>query len=124
MKSLPNMLGNYSTNSLQVRSNDGTVIIDVAAAGITLTAPKIQFDTTGDTDGTASGGNVNLTGKKVTLTSSDTDVDLTANGNVNLSGTKYSISGLASYANNAAALLAGLTPGQLYRNGDNVGVVH
>lgn len=29
-----------------------------------------------------------------------------------------------SYANNAAALAAGLTVGQLYRNGDVVQVVH
>lgn len=124
MKSLPNMLANYSTSSLQVRSNDGTVIIDVAAAGITLTAPKVQINTTGDADATASSGNVNLEGEKVQITSSSTDVDLTASGNVNLAGTKYSISGLVSYPNNAAALLAGLTAGQLYRNGDSVGVVH
>ena len=32
--------------------------------------------------------------------------------------------GLVGYANNAAALAGGLTAGQLYRNGDVVGVVH
>jgi uncharacterized protein (DUF2345 family) len=87
----------------------------VAAAGITLTAPKVKISTTGDADATASG--------KVNLTSTD-DTDITASGNVNLTGTKYSIAGLSSYANNAAALAAGLTAGQLYRNGDNLGVVH
>ena len=64
------LIQNYSTNSLQVRSDDGTVIVDVAEAGITLTAPKVQINTSGDIDFMAS-GNVNISGTKVSVTSSD-----------------------------------------------------
>jgi hypothetical protein len=131
MKSQPNMLNDLSTTSLQIRSNDGTVVIEVAANQITMKAPKVVMNTTGDTDATAS-GNANVAGAKVVISSSSDDVDLnsdrdanlTATRNVNLNAAKYSITGLASYANNAAALVAGLTAGQLYRNGDCVGVVH
>jgi hypothetical protein len=35
-----------------------------------------------------------------------------------------SIMGLQAYANNAAALAAGLVAGDLYRIGDTVGIVH
>lgn len=37
---------------------------------------------------------------------------------------KLHVSGLASYASNAAAITGGLTTGAFYRNGDNVCVVH
>ena len=34
------------------------------------------------------------------------------------------LTGLAHYASNAAAITGGLTTGQLYRNGDNLCIVH
>jgi hypothetical protein len=37
---------------------------------------------------------------------------------------KITLSSLSNYANNAAAVTAGLTAGQLYRNGDNLCIVH
>lgn len=43
MTSQPNVLPNYSTTSAQLRSVDGTVVIDLATAGVTVTAPTIQL---------------------------------------------------------------------------------
>lgn len=72
--SQPNVVSNYSTNSAQLRSLDGTVIVDVAEAGVTVTSPKVSLNTTGDVDVTTTGdtnvtatGNVTVTGSKVTL---------------------------------------------------------
>lgn len=69
--SLQNTLDNYSTTSAQLRSDDGTVLIDLATSGITITAPKVTVNTTGDCDVTAS-GNVNVTGSQVVLGPSTT----------------------------------------------------
>jgi phage baseplate assembly protein gpV len=41
MGSQPKVLSNYSTESLQVRSDDGAQVIDVAASGITVTATQV-----------------------------------------------------------------------------------
>jgi hypothetical protein len=41
------LLSNYSTTSAQLRSDDGTVIIDVAETGITVTAPKVIVNSSG-----------------------------------------------------------------------------
>ena len=40
------LLTNYSTTSAQLRSDDGTVIIDVAETGVTVTAPAVQVNAT------------------------------------------------------------------------------
>lgn len=66
--SQPRVLSNYSTESLQVRSDDGTVILDVAESGITMTAPAITINATGD---------VKILGEQVLITSSanDTAID-------------------------------------------------
>jgi hypothetical protein len=47
MWSQPNVLSNYSTTSMQLRSDDGTVTIDVAEAGVTVTAPFVKADNGG-----------------------------------------------------------------------------
>lgn len=39
--SKPRAINNYSTTSAQVRSDDGTVIIDLAETGVTVTAPTV-----------------------------------------------------------------------------------
>jgi Phage protein Gp138 N-terminal domain len=49
------VLANYSGSSAQLRSDDGTVIIDVSLNGITFTAPKVTLNSNGDLDLTASG---------------------------------------------------------------------
>lgn len=43
VRSVPNVIKNYSTTSAQLRSDDGTVLIDLALTGITLTAPSIKM---------------------------------------------------------------------------------
>lgn len=40
--SQPRVLSNYSTSSAQLRSEDGTVTIDVAASAVTITAPTVN----------------------------------------------------------------------------------
>ena len=60
--SQPRVLSSYSTNSAQLRTDDGNTIIDVAEAGVTITAGKLTVNVTGDANITA-GGNVNLQGK-------------------------------------------------------------
>jgi hypothetical protein len=42
----------------------------------------------------------------------------------NFSATAIVIANVPEYADNAAALLAGLTAGKLYRTGDNLKIVH
>ena len=59
--SQPRKLTNYSTDSAQLRSDDGSVVIDLADNGITMTAPKITINSNGDVDISAQ-GNVNIIG--------------------------------------------------------------
>jgi Phage protein Gp138 N-terminal domain len=50
------LLSDYSTDSMQVRSDDGTVVVDVSLEdGLTLTAPTINLNSTGDINISASG---------------------------------------------------------------------
>lgn len=53
--SQPRVLPAYSTTSAQLRSDDGTVVINLAPTGVTVTAPKVTVNTTGDVDITAAG---------------------------------------------------------------------
>jgi len=43
LRSNPRALQNYSLTSAQLRSDDGTVLVDLADAGITITAPSIKL---------------------------------------------------------------------------------
>lgn len=67
-RSAPRAVGSYSGNSAQLRNDDGTVIVDVGAAAITLTAPTINLNAS---------GNVNINGQHVVAASSanDTKID-------------------------------------------------
>lgn len=47
--SQPNNLSNYSTTSMQIRSDDLTVVIDLATGQLTLTAPAISLLASGGT---------------------------------------------------------------------------
>lgn len=70
--SQPNVLGNYSTNSLQIRSDDGATVIDVAEGGVTVTAPTITETASAAVNVTTPlmtvGGNVLITGTDGNLT--------------------------------------------------------
>lgn len=43
ISSLPRALDNYSTNSAQLRSDDGSVVVDLAPAAATITAPEVNI---------------------------------------------------------------------------------
>ncbi|HEY1645877.1 MAG TPA: Gp138 family membrane-puncturing spike protein [Candidatus Saccharimonadales bacterium] len=47
--SQPNVLSNYSTTSLQIRSDDSTKVIDLSPSKITITAPEVDVETVGGT---------------------------------------------------------------------------
>lgn len=66
------LLQQYSTDSVQLRSDDTSVIIDVALDGITLTAPKVTINSGGDVDITAA-GDVNIQGQSIFIESSEDD---------------------------------------------------
>lgn len=53
--SQPNVLDNYSTDSAQLRSDDGNTIVDVAEDGLTLTSKKVTINSSGDVDINATG---------------------------------------------------------------------
>lgn len=59
--SQPRVLSNYSSDSAQLRSDDGNVIVDVAEAGVTVTAPKFTVNCTGE---------VQINGSQVVISSS------------------------------------------------------
>jgi Phage protein Gp138 N-terminal domain len=56
LRSTPVVLSNYSTDSMQLRDDDSTVVIDISTTnGVTITAPKVTVNATGDIDMTAGG---------------------------------------------------------------------
>lgn len=66
MWSQPNVLQNYSTESAQLRSDDGTVIIDVAEEGVTITAPTLVVNCSGEVS-IDSETNISLTAPTIDL---------------------------------------------------------
>ena len=42
VRSVPNVIPNYSTTSAQLRSDDGSVVVDLAMEGIKITAPIVE----------------------------------------------------------------------------------
>jgi hypothetical protein len=43
VRSVPNVIPNYSATSAQLRNDSGLVVIDLAAAGITITSPSLNI---------------------------------------------------------------------------------
>ena len=74
-RSQPRALNNYSANSAQLRSDDGLTIVDVAETGLTLTAPLIGLNSTGNVNILAS-GTVNINGTHVVVASSASDTKI------------------------------------------------
>lgn len=50
MWSQPHVLSNYSTTSMQLRSDDGASVVDVSTAGIAVTAPSVTVKATSAVD--------------------------------------------------------------------------
>jgi hypothetical protein len=67
--SQPNVLASYSTSSVQLRSDDGTVILDVAADAITVTAPTVTVNA--PTINVAGSTAVNITGGHCSIDGQD-----------------------------------------------------
>lgn len=68
------LLSSYSNNSVQVRSDSGTVVMDIGANAITLTAPTINLNAT--TINENASGNVNINASKAVVASSNnTSID-------------------------------------------------
>lgn len=101
-KSNPNVIPNYSTISAQLRSNDGTVIVDVAPTGITLTAPLVQINSTGDVDITAAGA-INLNAGGALTADAGGLIELGAGGEVDISGTDINVDASAAIELTAVA---------------------
>jgi len=59
MWSQKRLLSDYSTSSLQIRSDDGATVIDVSEAGVTITAPSLTANVSGDIDVTV-GGDIDI----------------------------------------------------------------
>jgi len=68
LRSTPRGLKNYSTESMQIRSDDGKVVIDLATNGITITAPNVTVNATKNISIQASGA-LTLQGQTVAITS-------------------------------------------------------
>ena len=62
MRSTPRAVSSYSTSSAQLRSDDGTVVIDLAKNNIHITAPNVTVTSSGD---------IKVTGEDVTITAAD-----------------------------------------------------
>ena len=91
LRSKPRGLPNYSTTSAQLRSDDGTVVIDLASGQITITAPTVVVNSTTATvnaSGTAtvSGNNVDVTATD-TVTVAGNTININAGNVVSIGGT-------------------------------------
>jgi len=74
--SQPNNIPNYSPDSVQLRSDDLSVVVSLSPTKISITAPEIDLSATGD---------IKIQGKKVIIASDD--VDTTIDGKVFLTHT-------------------------------------
>ena len=105
--------------------HSGNLRVSTTAAGATITGDII-----------ATGGDISL-GAGVGTVKAGTNLELNAesgslrlqeagNTKVSVTATRVNISSaiISNYANNAAALAAGLVAGDLYRNGDSLNIVH
>jgi hypothetical protein len=73
------VLSNYSTSSAQLRSDNGSTVIDVAASQVTVTAQTVQVNASGTA--TVQGGTVNVTGSS--------QVNISGNGNTTVEGRNF-----------------------------------
>lgn len=93
-RSQPNVLDNWSTTSAQLRSDDGTVVIDIADGQITITATGGTVEVNADTvNVNASQATVNTSGDAKVIAGGDADVEAGASATV--SGRNVNITGSA-----------------------------
>lgn len=73
------LLPGYSTTSAQIRSDDGTVVIDISSSGVSITAPQVNIHVT---------GNASVSAENVTVTGSQS-VTVSGNGNTSIEGRNF-----------------------------------
>jgi phage baseplate assembly protein gpV len=88
--SQPRVLTAYSTTSVQLRSDDGTVIVDVAAAAVTITAPTVTVNAS--TAANVNAPTVHVTASTTAYVTAPT-VDIAGETAVNITGGHCSIDG-------------------------------
>ena len=81
LRSTPRGIANYSTSSAQLRSDDGTVVIDLATNNIRIKAPNVTV---------ISSANVQVTGEDVTITGADV-VKIEADTKIVVNGANHTI---------------------------------
>lgn len=81
LRSTPRGVSGYSTSSTQLRSDDGTVVIDLAKDNIHITAPNVTV---------TSSNNIKVTGEDVTITAADV-VKIEANTKVVVNGANHTL---------------------------------
>jgi hypothetical protein len=80
MMTKQDLLPSYSTNSMQIRSDDGNTVIDVAESGITITASQVTVHST---------GNVQVTGANTVSVTGSQSVTISGNGNTTIEGRNF-----------------------------------
>lgn len=80
--SQPRVIADYSTDSLEIRSDDGTQAIEVRTDAINITVGS------GDVTVNSQNGNVNVTGQKVVVTGS-AEVDISGSGVTKIEGRNF-----------------------------------
>lgn len=73
VRSTPRGLDNYSTDSMQIRNDDSSVVIDLSDDGVTITAPAITVNATGEVEVNAE--TVTIAGSSSVTISSNTTID-------------------------------------------------
>ncbi|MGI8773189.1 MAG: Gp138 family membrane-puncturing spike protein [Acidobacteriaceae bacterium] len=85
--SQPRVLGNYSTASAQLRSDDGTVAVDVAANAVTVTAPTVTVNASQNATVNAQ-QTVTVEGRTVNV-NGQSQVNVSGNGQTIIEGVNF-----------------------------------
>jgi phage baseplate assembly protein gpV len=94
LRSTPRGLPSYSTSSAQLRNDDASVVIDLAPAGITITAPAVTVNCSGAANVNAASSTVTTSGK-TTVSAEEVDITgssiikIAASGNTKIEGLTF-----------------------------------
>lgn len=83
LRSKPRALAEYSTISAQLRSDDGSVIIDLASDGVTVTSPAVTVNCSGDATISAASVDIECSG----------DASISASGKVQITANEVDVTG-------------------------------
>lgn len=80
MMTRQDILSNYSTDSMQLRSESGNVVIDIAGAAITIQAPSVTVQAS---------QNVSITGSQSVSITGNQSVSISGNGDTTIEGRSF-----------------------------------